>query len=232
MLKAIHEAKVHTSWINPNKAYDDAVGSSSRAFWTRSNEPFLEDFRQFQRRISHYGLFNSLAQTLLRLTAPGAPDTYQGAELWDFHLVDPDNRQPVDYGRRREMLANLKQRMATDGDARSGLAGELVAAREDGRIKLYLTHQALRSRRQHPGLFTDGAYKPLEAEGLRKDHAFAFARQKERQWAVVIVPRLTARLAPKAEQLPFGAAWEGTTLRLPETVRELAQCTYRCNANR
>ena len=117
------------------------------------------------------------------------------------------------------MLANLKQRMATDGDARSGLAGELVAAREDGRIKLYLTHQALRSRRQHPGLFTDGAYKPLEAEGLRKDHAFAFARQKERQWAVVIVPRLTARLAPKAEQLPFGAAWEGTTLRLPETVR-------------
>ncbi len=109
MLKAVHEAKVHTSWINPNKAYDDGVQEFvARILDEGRSQPFLDDFREFQRRISHYGLFNGLSQTLLRIAAPGVPDTYQGTELWDFSLVDPDNRRPVDYGRRREMLAALK----------------------------------------------------------------------------------------------------------------------------
>ena len=125
----------------------------------------------------------------------------------------------MDYGHRRELLANLKKRIETQGEDLSRLTQDLVAAREDGRIKLYVTHQALRSRREHPGLFADCAYTPLEAEGVRKDHAFAFARQKDRHWAVVVVPRLTTRLAPTADQLPLGAVWEGTTLRLPQSVR-------------
>ena len=218
MLKAIHEAKVHTSWINPNKGYDDAVQEFvERILDEKAGGPFLEDFRPFQRRISHYGLFNSLSQTLLRIAAPGAPDTYQGTELWDFHLVDPDNRQPVDYARRREMLGELKKRIEGDGDNLCGLARELVESREDGRIKLYVTHRALQTRREHPGLFADGAYTPLEVEGPRKDHAFAFARQKEGRWAVVVVPRLMTQLAPGPDQLPIGAVWEGTTLHLPQT---------------
>ena len=126
--------------------------SSSRAFSTRRTSLSSKISGNFSVGLAIMGCSTACADPAPPHGA-AAPDTYQGAELWDFHLVDPDNRQPVDYGRRWEMLANLKQRMATDGDARCGLAGELVAAREDGRIKLYLTHQALRSRRQHPGLF-------------------------------------------------------------------------------
>ena len=182
MLKALHEAKVHTSWINPNKAYDDAVAGVRRPHPRRErSEPFLEDFREFQQRISHYGLFNSLSQTLLKLASPGVPDTYQGTELWDFSLVDPDNRRPVDYDRRREMLAELQASESAGGDLRE-LARELVAAKEDGRIKLYVTHLTLQCRRENPGLFTDGAYVPLEAEGPRKDHVFGFARGKDGRW--------------------------------------------------
>src|SRR5260370_11290049 len=105
MTKALHEAKVHASWINPDKEYDEAVRRFvGRILDKGSGGPFLADFRPFQGRISHYGLLNSLAQTLLKITSPGAADTYQGTELWDFSLVDPDNRRPVDYGRRRDCL--------------------------------------------------------------------------------------------------------------------------------
>src|SRR5262249_3393739 len=98
MEKALHEAKVHTSWINPNADYDKAVQDFlARILDENASRPFLDDFRAFRQRISRLGLFNSLAQTVLRLTAPGVPDTYQGTELWDFSLVDPDNRRPVDY---------------------------------------------------------------------------------------------------------------------------------------
>ncbi len=159
MLKAIHEAKVHTSWINPNKAYDDGVEEFiARLLDEGRSKPFLDDFREFQSRISHYGLFNSLAQTLLRIAAPGVPDTYQGTELWDFSLVDPDNRRPVDYERRRDMLAALKSHIASAGGGLRELARELIAAKEDGRVKLYVTHRALQCRRDNPGLFADGTY--------------------------------------------------------------------------
>ena len=215
MLKAVHEAKVHTSWINPNKAYDDAVQEFvARVLDPGRNKKFLDDFREFQTRISYYGLFNGLSQTLLRVAAPGVPDTYQGTELWDFSLVDPDNRRPVDYGRRREMLAGLKAKL--EGGDRRGLAKELVAAREDGRVKLYVTHLALLCRRESPGLFTDGAYAALETEGARKDNAFGFVRRKDGRWAAVVVPRFLTRLAPEAGADPSVWAWEDTAVRLPE----------------
>ena len=178
MLKALHEAKVHTSWINPNAEYDEAIREFvGRILDEGSNAAFLDDFRGFQRRVSHYGLFNSLSQTLLKLASPGVPDTYQGTELWDFSLVDPDNRRPVDYERRRRMLQDLRSAAGSAGGDLRELARDLVAAKEDGRIKLYVTHRSLSCRRDHPGLFTAGEYIPLAAEGSKAAHLFAFARR-------------------------------------------------------
>jgi len=176
--------------------------------------PFLDDFVAFQKTVNHYGLLNGLAQTLLRLTAPGAPDTYQGTELWDLSLVDPDNRRPVDYGRRREMLAPLKKG-ARSGDRREAVR-ELLRTRNDGRVKLYVTHVALVRRRENPGLFSDGAYAPLAMEGAKNDHAFGFVRGKDGRRAAVIVPRLLTKLVAPGRD-PVGDVWEDTLVRLPGT---------------
>ncbi len=216
MLKALHEAKVHTSWINPNAEYDEAIREFvGRILDEGANAAFLDDFREFERRIGHYGLFNSLSQTLLKLASPGVPDTYQGTELWDFSLVDPDNRRPVDYERRRRMLQDLRSAAESAGGDLRDLARDLVAAKEDGRIKLYVTHRSLACRRDHPGLFTAGEYVPLAAEGSRAAHLFAFARRDGRDHAVVAVPRLVARLAPDPASPPMGAeVWTDTRLPL------------------
>jgi (1->4)-alpha-D-glucan 1-alpha-D-glucosylmutase len=218
MLKALHEAKVHSSWINPNAEYDEAVQQFvGRMLDERTNGAFLDDFRAFQRRVSHYGMFNSLSQTLLRVTAPGVPDTYQGTELWDFSLVDPDNRRPVDYASRLGVLRELQAAIAhASGDLRE-LARELVAAKDDGRVKLFVTWRSLRCRRDHPGLFSAGEYIPLLGEGAKAVHLFAFARRAGDGYALVAVPRLPARLVPEAAQPPLGeAVWNATRLLLPE----------------
>lgn len=216
MEKAMREAKVHTSWINPNAEYDRAVADFiTRILDERESPEFLEDFRAFQRRISHYGLFNSLAQTLLAIAAPGVPDTYQGTEIWDFSLVDPDNRRPVDYDRRREMLHEV-QRLAAQSDLRQ-VAKELLASKEDGRIKLYLMSVALRCLREHPGLFSAGAYLPLSARGGKANHIIAFARHSGDEWAIAAVPRFFTRLTPDPRQLPLGKVWGDTQLLLNAT---------------
>jgi (1->4)-alpha-D-glucan 1-alpha-D-glucosylmutase len=217
MLKALHEAKVHTSWINPNAEYDEAIREFvGRILDEGASRPFLDDFRAFQRRVSDCGLYNSLSQTLLKLASPGVPDTYQGTELWDFSLVDPDNRRPVDYDRRRRMLQDLRSAIESAGGDLRELARDLVATKEDGRIKLYATHRSLACRRDHPGLFTAGEYIPLAAEGSKATHLFAFARRAGDDAAVVAVPRLVARLAVEPGSPPLGAeAWQDTTLILP-----------------
>jgi (1->4)-alpha-D-glucan 1-alpha-D-glucosylmutase len=215
MLKALHEAKVHTSWINPNADYDAAVVEFVRRILDAANHPFLDDFRDFQGQISHFGLFNSLSQTLLKLAAPGVPDTYQGTEIWDFSLVDPDNRRPVDYERRQRMLKDLgTAALAAGGDFRE-LARGLVAAKEDGRIKLYLTDRVLHCRRDYPGLLSAGEYLPLSAAGAQANHLFAFARRTASHCALVAVPRLMTRLVPDAKHPPLGEAiWGDTRLDL------------------
>ena len=179
MLKALHEAKVHTSWINPDPDYDKAVVGIRPAHPRRRHQsPFLDDFRAFQRRVSHYGLFNSLSQTLLKLAAPGVPDTYQGTELWDFSLVDPDNRRPVDYARRRRMLDGAPP----PPRRRRRLAG---IGRELGRDQGGRPDQALRDGARSalpprpPGLLSAGEYCPLSADGAKADHLFAFARGRK-----------------------------------------------------
>ena len=217
MQKATREAKVHTSWINPNPPYDEAIQQFvARVLDPEANRPFLDAFRPFQRRLSHYGLLNSLAQTLVKITAPGVPDTYQGTELWDFSLVDPDNRRPVDYDRRRHLLAELRTRLSDGRTDRVALARELLDAKEDGRIKLYVTSQALGCRRDNPGLFASGEYLPAAVVGAKQSHAFGFARRQDRRSAVVVIPLLLTRLLLGEGQLPLGpGVWQDTQLLLP-----------------
>ena len=214
--KALHEAKVHTSWINPNPEFDEALKQFIGAILDPAdNGAFIADLLQFQRRISHYGLFNSLSQTLLKITCPGVPDTYQGTELWDFSLVDPDNRRPVDYKQRVAMLKQL-QEAAAGNDLRS-LADDLVRHKEDGRVKLFTTFRALHCRRNAPGLFSTGEYLPLMAEGAHADHVFAFCRRHEASVALVVVPRLLVKLLSNASPAPVGKElWSDTRLLLPE----------------
>jgi (1->4)-alpha-D-glucan 1-alpha-D-glucosylmutase len=221
MQKAIHEAKEHTSWTNPNPAHDEAVRQFiARILDERDNRRFLFDVRAFQRRLARYGLYNSLAQTLLKIASPGVPDIYQGMELWDFSLVDPDNRRPVDYERRRALLSELRSRLSANVTTQTQLARELTEHMTDGRIKLYLTFQALQCRRQYPELFSLGEYFAVEPVGSRSDHVCAFARDSAEGCAIVVAPRLIARLLPDAEKLPLGReVWQDTELILPERIR-------------
>jgi (1->4)-alpha-D-glucan 1-alpha-D-glucosylmutase len=170
-------------------------------------------------------MYNSLAQTLLKLTAPGVPDTYQGTELWDFSLVDPDNRRPVDYEPRRRLLHALQERLHEGGQALLALARELLASRRDGRIKLYVTHQALMCRRAHPRLFRAGDYVPLNASGPQQNHVCAFARRLEQEELLIVVPRFFTRLLPEPLAPPLGpTVWPETWLLLPPSFSAGRYC--------
>jgi (1->4)-alpha-D-glucan 1-alpha-D-glucosylmutase len=219
MEKALHEAKVHSSWINPDPDYDKAIQDFVRQILDdKLNDPFLTEFRALQRRVSHYGLFNSQSQTLLKLTSPGAADTYQGTELWDFSLVDPDNRRPVDYRRRQDMIRQIRLSGAPSEDARD-LCGELLSTQADGRIKLYIHYKTLNLRKGQPGLFSSGEYTPLSVVGNRAEHVFAFARRSGGTVAIVSVPRLLTRLIPGALQMPLGdSVWQDTRVLLPSEI--------------
>jgi (1->4)-alpha-D-glucan 1-alpha-D-glucosylmutase len=161
------------------------------------------------------GIYNSLAQTLLKLVLPGVPDTYQGTEVWDLSLVDPDNRRPVDYTRFRRDLRAICERLALPTADLAEFARTLLDTKTDGRIKLYVTHRALDYRRRRPELFAEGAYVPLEAQGHRQDHVVAFGRERGGETAIVIVPRFLARL--HLTDPPVGSSlWAGTSLDLPE----------------
>jgi (1->4)-alpha-D-glucan 1-alpha-D-glucosylmutase len=217
MNKAIHEAKVHSSWINPDNAHDEAV----RRFVADILDPvksreFLADFRPFQARISRFGLFNSLSQMLLKIAAPGVPDIYQGTEIWDFTLVDPDNRRAVDYDRRRALLRELRSRVRDAGPRMRDLAAELAAAPTDNRLKLYVTWRALTCRREHPRLFAEGLYLPIDVAGNRRENVFAFQRRLGTSRALVVVPRFVSRLL-SSDAMPIGrGVWGDTALSLPD----------------
>jgi (1->4)-alpha-D-glucan 1-alpha-D-glucosylmutase len=217
MHKATKEAKVHTSWVNPNEEYDAAVRRFvSRLLPNTADDPFLNDLLAFQRRVAFFGYFNSLAQVLLKLTCPGVPDLYQGTELWDFSLVDPDNRRSVDYDLRQKILAEFRIRLDKGKQELTQLTAELLANLPDGRIKLYMIYQMLNFRRTHEEVFARGDYLPLEAIGSRRDHVCAFARAAGDQVILSIVPRLVVRLGNGAERPPLGpGVWGNTRLLLP-----------------
>jgi len=219
MLKAAREAKVRTSWAAANTEYEEALIQFVRAaLERREGNLFLADFRAFNRRIVRFGLLNGLSQTLLKLTAPGVPDVYQGNELWDFSLVDPDNRRPVDYEVRRRLLAGLAEDPAAEPRLVRTLAGDLA----DPRCKLFLHARILELRRCDPELFRLGEYLPLKVTGQRAPHLCAFARRLEGRLAVVLAPRLYLKLlgdpgaADGVQRPPHGGeVWADTSVQLP-----------------
>jgi (1->4)-alpha-D-glucan 1-alpha-D-glucosylmutase len=213
MRKALREAKVHTSWAEPDRGYERAVERFVRSVLDPGE--FTEDLGRFHERVAVAGAVNSLAQCLLKIVSPGTPDFYQGTELWDFSLVDPDNRRPVDFGRRARFLDDLNTREARSP---ASLLDELISNWRDGRIKQYVIHKSLACRRRHRELFQRGEYLPLSARGSRNAHLCALARRLQQGWVVAAVPRLPAGLAPP-EQFPLGErAWREDVLHLPEAA--------------
>lgn len=211
MVKAMREAKVNTSWLNPNNDYETAVRNFVQNILHRGRaNPFLADFEQFQSKTAHFGAFNSLSQVLLKITSPGVPDFYQGNELWDLSLVDPDNRRKVDYVLRAKLLAQLPQ---PDPEQ----ARQLVEAKADGRIKLYVTSLALHFRNSNRAVFDQGSYQPLIVSGKQAEHVGAFARSSQDKQVIVAVPRLLARLNKGVVATPLGPEWwQGGYIGVPE----------------
>lgn len=217
MIKAAREAKARTSWANSNPEYEDALLQFIRAaLEPREANLFLTDLKSFQQRVSRFGLLNALSQTLCKLTAPGVPDIYQGNETWDFSLVDPDNRRPVDYVKRRSMLSSLECAVMDDCIDRD-LIRSLGANLHDGRCKMYVTWKCLQVRREHEAVFRDGEYLPLRVSGKHAGNVCAFGRRHEGKLLVTIAPRLYLRLLGERDGLPLGAeAWEDTAVELPK----------------
>ena len=228
MSKAVHEAKINLSWISDDPAYVEAL----RQFVEKILFPgtparpntFLEQMAGFMPPINFFGAINSLAQRVLMLTSPGNPDVYQGTELWDFSLVDPDNRRPVDYTLRERLLTEL------DREAEAGnlpaLCADLLENYQDGRIKMWTTMQALRLRRDRSDLFHPGHYQPISATGVKQQHAVAFAREHRNQSAIVAVPRLSYTLAGGALRAPLANLWENTELPVPSRCPEFLENVF------
>jgi (1->4)-alpha-D-glucan 1-alpha-D-glucosylmutase len=219
VLKAAREAKVRTSWVSPNQRYDDALARFAETLVdVRRSREFLRDFTSFQARVAFFGRLNSLAQTLVKITAPGVPDFYQGTELWELSLVDPDNRRPVDFGLRRRMLDELAKEIGDATDL-AALARRLADDMDDGRVKLYLTRQALDLRRRRRELFLRGDYRGLRVAGAWAEHVCAFARVRGDTTVIVIAPRLLARRGfgdQTGPVLPIGPAyWTDTHVAVP-----------------
>ena len=199
MIKALHEAKVNSSWIEPNEPWDSAVSAFVKDILSlRGATRFQKSFQPFAEQIAAIGAINSLSQTVLKLTCPGVPDIYQGNETWDFSLVDPDNRRPVDYQRRREMLADI-----AGAEPRA-----LLDEWRDGRIKLFITRKLLHFRRENPELFKSGKYSSLNLEGEHANSGIAFHRVHGERDLVVVVPRLSSHVGTP----PIGDAWQSTKL--------------------
>lgn len=214
MIKAVREAKQHTSWLNPDMVYEDGLLNFIRQITSSTeNNVFLTDFMEFNRHVSHCGMFNSLSQLLLKLTAPGVPDIYQGNELWEFSLVDPDNRRPVDYEHRQLLLKQIKKSTAAPLTKQIEAVRQLLDNLRDGRAKLYLTWQLLQIRKQWQEVFQRGTYLPLNVSGKHKEHICAFMRQIKETCLIVIAPRWFSRLMKTAEKdLPLGeAVWGNAT---------------------
>jgi len=211
LIKAIREAKVNTAWIKSDEAYESGFMSFIDCALGNCNQrEFLNAFIPFARKAQHHGLLNSLSQTLLKFTVPGVPDIYQGTELWDFSLVDPDNRRPVDFEQRLRLLKALEEKEQLD---QAALIESLIETRHDGRIKLYLIRKLLQARREYQALFQRGQYRPLKVAGSLKCHVVAFERSLGNQRLIAIAPRLTTALVNEGE-FPFGEqVWYETRIQ-------------------
>jgi (1->4)-alpha-D-glucan 1-alpha-D-glucosylmutase len=212
MIKAIREAKVSSSWISVSEPYEAAVTEFVRQLLgRREGNMFLDDLASQTRSIAWFGMLNSLSMTAIKFASPGVPDIYLGTETWDFSLVDPDNRRPVDFARRKAMLEGMAALAGSENMTKA--VREMAAAPEDGRAKLWVVWRALEMRRAHPDLFKDGDYAPLAASGTRADHVVAFARRHDDVGVIAIAGRLWASLGIDAHVPPLGAeAWQDTAI--------------------
>ena len=210
IIKATREAMVHTRWTRPNQPHEDAlVKFVAKILSSQDNREFLQDFRQFQKKVAYFGMVNGLSQTLLKIAAPGVPDFYQGSELWDLRLVDPDNRGPIAFDKRAAALHNIANGDASD----SGHAlRDLIEQWHDGRIKLYLIWKAIRFRRDHADLFRDGEFVPLQSAGSYSRNVTAFLRRQGTSWALAAVPRWLSQVPAKGKG-EFN--WGDTKIMLP-----------------
>jgi (1->4)-alpha-D-glucan 1-alpha-D-glucosylmutase len=201
MLKAAREAKVRTSWINPDAEYEAALERFVQH--SLENSRFIADVKETVARVAHMGLLVGLSQSLVKVASPGVPDYYQGSELWDFSLVDPDNRRPVDYGLRTSLLRRL--------DSLS--SHELLKNLSDGHAKLHIIRKGLEIRRKCPALFHGGKYQPLYADGGREQNIVAFKLSEGAHSVIAVAPRLFSRLMPPDELAPLGTkAWGDSRL--------------------
>jgi len=219
LVKAAREGKTYTSWLNPDEEYEQALCTFTERILedTRDNR-FRQELQLLAEPVAYYGALNSLAQVVLKAMCPGVPDFYQGTELWDLSLVDPDNRRPVDFERRIALLKELQQR-----ETSPALAQEMLEAWGDGRIKLYVTWKVLNLRRVQAELFASGTYIPLKAVGPTQEHVCALARRSGENWVVAAIPRLPVRLTtggssvalPEAKPPVGESVWTNTVLVLP-----------------
>jgi (1->4)-alpha-D-glucan 1-alpha-D-glucosylmutase len=214
-VKAMREAMVHTRWTLPNTAHENALKRFVASLLkSGKGNAFLRDFVPFQQSIAYCGMLNGLTQTLIKIISPGVPDFYQGSELWDLRLVDPDNRQPVDFAKRASMLEMLRQQANRNGS----FAAELAQSWQDGRVKLYAIWRALTLRRERPELFSKGDFLELKATGPCAEHILAILRHHKREWALLVTPRFLARAQETAANGDARTLWKDTRVELPSSA--------------
>lgn len=222
VFKAVHEAKRNLSWVNPDADYIAALERFLDAILapsvTKARSGFWQDLARFLPSVSYFGCINSLAQLVLKIGSPGVPDIYRGNEVWDFSLVDPDNRRPVDFGRLGELLRGLLAQSNEGSYAQ--LCAELLEGWQDGRIKMWATLRGLALRREHPELLGEGSYLPLEASGNKSEHVIAFARKHDQldETIIVAIPRFSYTLMRGQLSPPLGDVWEETAIQLPRAT--------------
>jgi malto-oligosyltrehalose synthase/4-alpha-glucanotransferase len=215
LVKALREAKTNSEWNDPDEDYEKAVKDFTRKILTPGSD-FLISFIPFQQKLAAFGLINSLSQVMLKCMSPGIPDFYQGTELWDLSMVDPDNRRAVDYSLRSYLL---KEMIRQNDEDRDKFLGDIFINRNDGRIKFWLTYQLLKERKSNPELFLHGRYVPLSVKGRHNDHILSFARVQGNTWYIVVIPLFTALLPGNKNMLqPVEIEWDNTRIILPDNA--------------
>jgi len=224
MIKSVKEAKVHTSWLTPNEPYELALRRFvERVLTGPTGAKMLAAVLPFQRRLATLGMLNSLSQVALKIGSPGVPDFYQGTELWDLSLVDPDNRRPVDFPQRTRALDDVDVVLASRPEERARTIADWLHHWKDGRVKLLLTAAGLRLRRELPQVFLGGAYVPLQTEVTVLGNVIAFARVSSSgsDSAIVIAPRLCRRLTTPDQPLPLaGDCWKTSRVLVPPALSD------------
>lgn len=224
MLKAIKEEKIHSSWVHPSQQYDDSVRNFvQRTLTGAEGQRFLRTFLPFQRQIAVAGMMNSLAQLILKVMSPGVPDFYQGTELWNLSLVDPDNRDAVDFKTRISFLQQIQPLLeeSTTPEERRKELQAMVRGWTDGKLKLLCTAATLNLRRRLMALFLFGEYVPFTAQGGGSEHVIALGRHDDQHAVIAVVPRMCAKLLAGADEVPTGGMfWHDAEIEIAPAFRD------------